>query len=153
MDSRNRNASRVEEVIENGEFNETIEKSLEREGQGCKHNVMTRFFCGPESFCKNGGQEALDRAKENTLKHYAVVGLLEHFQLTFKICQKRFPYFLPVFPRDPASLKVNQGMKSNTRKERKREMRFFAASPLSFAAPPLMREIGKREPARSLTNP
>ena len=98
--------------------------------------------------CKNGGQEALDRAKENILKHYAVVGLLEYFQLTFKICQKRFPYFMPVFPRDPASLRVNQGMKSKARKERTREMRFFAASPLSFAAPPLMREIGKREPAR-----
>ena len=87
-------------MTENGEFNDTTEQCFEREGQRCKQIVMTQFFCGTESFCKNGGQEALDRAKKNILKYYVVVGWLEHFHLTLNILQKSLPFSLPVAPRD-----------------------------------------------------
>ena len=111
--ARHRPAWRINKMIQNGEFNETIEQCFEREGQGCKHNLMTRFFCGPKTFCKNDGRRALERAKGNILKHYVVVGLLEHFHLTLNILQMRLPYFLPVVPRDP-DFKMNQAVKLNS---------------------------------------
>ena len=73
---------------------------------------MTRFFCGPDKFCKDDPLRALDRAKENILKHYVVIGLLERFDLTLKILQKRLPYFFPVVPRNP-DFKVNQAVKES----------------------------------------
>ena len=110
--ARHRPPERVQEMIESGEWNDTIEECFEKEGQGCKHNIMTRFFCGPASYCKNNPKKALKRAKENIVKYYAVVGLLEHFDLTLKIIQKRLPSFLPVIPRDPG-LRENQAKKTN----------------------------------------
>ena len=74
---------------------------------------MTRFFCGTEDYCKNDSQRALERAKKNVVHHYAVVGLLEHFQVTLKILQRRLPYFVPVVPKSPTDLRVNKGVKSN----------------------------------------
>ena len=73
---------------------ETIEQCFENQHQGCRYNVMTRFFCGPEPYCKTGSNETLAKAKENILRHYAVVGLLEHFDLYLKILNKRFSLFL-----------------------------------------------------------
>ena len=98
MRTTNRPKKRVKQMIDSGEFYDTIEQCFEKQGQGCKYNVMTRFFCGTEAFCKSDARKALERAKENILNHYATVGLLEHFHLTLKITQRRLPYFLPVVP-------------------------------------------------------
>ncbi|XP_078384454.1 uronyl 2-sulfotransferase-like isoform X2 [Oculina patagonica] len=114
MRTQNRPVKRVNEMIRSGEFNETIEECFEKQGQGCKHNVMTRFFCGTEEFCRNDPQKALARAKENILSHYAVVGLLEYFHLTLQITQRRLPYFLPVVPIDPEDLRLNETKKKNS---------------------------------------
>ena len=111
--SRNRPKDRIKQMIKSGEWNETIEECFEKQGQGCIPNVMTRFFCGTEDYCKNDARRALERAKENILHHYAVVGLLEHFQVTLKILQRRLPYFVPVVPKSPTDLRVNKGVKSN----------------------------------------
>ena len=109
--TRHRPPKRVQQMIESGEWYDTIEQCFDKEGQGCKHNLMTRFFCGPERFCKKDPLKALERAKENIVKYYAVVGLLEHFNLTLRIIQKRLPCFLPVIPRDP-SFRQNQAKTS-----------------------------------------
>ena len=109
MRTTNRPEKRVKQMIDSGEFYETIEQCFERQGQGCKHNVMTRFFCGTADFCKNDAKKALERAKENILKHYAAVGLLEHFHLSLKVVQRRLPFFLPVIPEEPAHMKLNEG--------------------------------------------
>ena len=97
-DTQRRPTDRVNEMIKSGEINDTIEECFEKQGQGCKYNVMTRFFCGPEAFCKSDPRKALTRAKENIVKYYAVVGLLENFLLTLQIIRKRLPCFLPVIP-------------------------------------------------------
>lgn len=114
MRTKNRPLDRVNEMIRTGEFNETIEQCFEKQSQGCKHNVMTRFFCGTEDFCRNDAQKALERAKENILNHYAVVGLLEHFYLTLKITQRRLPFFLPVVPKDPEEMRLNEGRRKKS---------------------------------------
>jgi len=109
MRSTNRAEERVKKMIETGEFNDTIEQCFEKQGIGCKYNLMTRFFCGTEDFCMNDTEKALARAKENILNHYAAVGLLEHFLLTLKIIQRRLPYFLPVLPEELTHFKLNEG--------------------------------------------
>lgn len=111
MRTTNRPRQRVKYMIDSGEFYETIEQCFEKQGQGCKYNVITRFFCGTESFCKSDAKKALERAKENILNHYATVGLLEHFHLSLKIIQRRLPYFLPVVPEEPLHMKLNEGKK------------------------------------------
>ena len=111
MRTTNRPKKRVKQMIDSGEFYDTIEQCFEKQGQGCKYNVMTRFFCGTEAFCKSDAKKALKRAEENILNHYATVGLLEHFHLTLKIIQRRLPYFLPVVPEEPAHMKLNEGKK------------------------------------------
>ena len=113
MRSANRPLDRVRQMIESGEINDTIEQCFEKQGQGCKYNVMTRFFCGTEHFCKSDAQKALVRAKEHIVNHYAAIGLLEHFHLTLKLLQRRLPYFFPVVPGDPSDMKVNEGMSRN----------------------------------------
>lgn len=111
MRSTNRPKDRIQQMIDSGEWNETIEECFEKQSQGCRRNVMTRFFCGTDRFCKSDAPNALIKAKENILQHYAVVGLLEHFQLTLKILQRRLPFFVPVVPRNPSELRVNEGVR------------------------------------------
>lgn len=77
-----------------GQWNESIEDCLEKQHDGCKWNVMTRFFCGPEPFCKNGGEKALQRAKFNLEHYYASVGVLEHLKEFVKVLHKRLPGFV-----------------------------------------------------------
>ena len=86
---------RVEDMIKSGEYNETLEECFERQRKGCQNNIMTRFLCGPEPFCKTGSGEALARAVENVSRRYAVVGLLEHYDVYLKILHKRLPKFFP----------------------------------------------------------
>ena len=114
--TRHRNPLHLQKMIDSGEINDTIEECFEKQGKWCKYNVMTRFFCGPEAFCKSNPQKALEKAKENIVKYYAVVGLLEHFHLTLQVIQKRLPCFLPVIPRDP-HWRDNKGTKKNVSEE------------------------------------
>ena len=109
MRTTNRPKQQVKQMTDSGEFNETIEQCFEKQGQGCKHNVMTPFFCGTEDFCKSDTKKALERAKENIFNHYATVGLLEYIDLTLKVIQRRLPYFLPVLPEEPENMKLNEG--------------------------------------------
>lgn len=111
MRSTNRPKDRIQQMIDSGEWTETIEECFEKQSQGCKRNVMTRFFCGTDRFCKSDAPKALIKAKENILQHYAVVGLLEHYQITLKILQRRLPFFVPVVPRNPSELRVNEGVR------------------------------------------
>lgn len=111
--ARHRPPERLKEMIDSGEIRDTVEECFDKMGQGCKHNVMTRFFCGPENFCKKDPKKALKMAKENIVKYYGVVGLLEHFNLTLKIIQKRLPCFLPIIPMDPGYRDNQSKIKTN----------------------------------------
>ena len=62
-------------------------------------------FCGHEPFCAEFGSElALQVAKENVEKHYAVVGLVENINGTLKVLENELPeifkvknYLFPAF--------------------------------------------------------
>lgn len=67
------------------------------------------FFCGHEPFCRQPTMRALNQAKENVKKHYAVVGATEYLKETIEVLE----YFLPSFfegAKDDYERKVH-GMK------------------------------------------
>ncbi|XP_066288201.1 uronyl 2-sulfotransferase-like [Branchiostoma lanceolatum] len=60
---------------------------------GPKTFIMTQFFCGQESICMEPSQMAVERAKENIRRHYAVVGVLEEFSSFLRVLEVVMPQF------------------------------------------------------------
>lgn len=77
-----------------GHWNVTLLQCLEKQYEGCKWNVMTRFFCGPEAFCKTGNGRALSQAKYNMANYYSSIGVLEYLKEFIEVLHKRLPKFV-----------------------------------------------------------
>lgn len=71
--------------------NESITDCLRNKHSGCEHNLMTKYFCGHEAFCTQNGSRALIRAKQNLRSQFAVVGVLEHMDITMKLLRAVLP--------------------------------------------------------------
>ncbi|XP_028412134.1 heparan sulfate 2-O-sulfotransferase hst-2-like isoform X1 [Dendronephthya gigantea] len=121
--SPNRYAHKLKRLKELGHFNVTIEKCLEKQYEGCVWNHMTRFFCGPQAFCKSGSDEALAAAKHNMLHYYASVGIMEYINEFVMVLHKRLPDFVLPPPRDGMrKKKVTKGVTKNGISESTRSM-------------------------------
>ncbi|XP_078683851.1 uronyl 2-sulfotransferase-like [Branchiostoma floridae x Branchiostoma belcheri] len=55
--------------------------------------LLTRFFCGHDAICLKPSQLAVEKAKENIRRHYAVVGVLEEFSSFLKVLEGVMPQF------------------------------------------------------------
>ncbi|XP_035681319.1 uronyl 2-sulfotransferase-like [Branchiostoma floridae] len=55
--------------------------------------MMTKFFCGHDDICMQPTQAAVEKAKENIRRHYAVVGVLEEFSSFLKVLEVVMPQF------------------------------------------------------------
>ncbi|XP_078683850.1 uronyl 2-sulfotransferase-like [Branchiostoma floridae x Branchiostoma belcheri] len=55
--------------------------------------LLTRFFCGHDAICLKPSQLAVEKAKENIRRHYAVVGVLEEFSSFLKVLEVVMPQF------------------------------------------------------------
>ena len=83
---------------------ETIIECLQSRHEGCATNLMTKYFCGHERFCKDGSAQAALRARENLLKDFAVVGVLEELKLSYQVFKKVLPqYFGTIEPAAAAA--------------------------------------------------
>ena len=91
--SKDRPKNRIREMMETGEFNETLSECFEKQHRGCENNVMTRFFCGDEALCEKGTAKAVELAKYNMKHYYAAIGLTENFNLYLKLLRKRLPRY------------------------------------------------------------
>lgn len=79
--------------------NESIIDCLKNGHEGCSPNLVTKYFCGHEGFCKDGSARTLLRAKENLVRDFAVVGILEELELSYRVFGKVLPeYFGSVDP-------------------------------------------------------
>lgn len=94
-----------------GQYNVTLEECIEKQYEGCKPNVMTRFFCGPESFCKSGSRKALLQAKYNMLHYYSSIGVVEHLKEYIQVLHKRLPTFIVKSPKRFGKKFVTTGVK------------------------------------------
>ncbi|ODM97953.1 Heparan sulfate 2-O-sulfotransferase pipe [Orchesella cincta] len=58
------------------------------------HRRQTMFFCGHDEKCVEfNGEWAMQKAKRNVEKHYAVVGVLEEMDITLKVLENYIPRF------------------------------------------------------------
>ena len=94
-----------------GHWNVTLEQCLEKQYEGCKRNVMTRFFCGPMTFCKTGNKNALSQAKYNMLHYYSSIGVLEYLNTFVQVLHKRLPKFIINSPRGLPMKFVTSGVR------------------------------------------
>ncbi|XP_078602244.1 uronyl 2-sulfotransferase-like [Branchiostoma floridae x Branchiostoma japonicum] len=55
--------------------------------------MLTQYFCGQSTICTKPSQVAVEVAKENIRRHYAVVGVLEEFRSFLKVLEVVMPQF------------------------------------------------------------
>ncbi|CAH1268000.1 UST [Branchiostoma lanceolatum] len=55
--------------------------------------ILTQYFCGQSTICTRPSQAAVEVAKENIRRHYAVVGVLEEFSSFLKVLEVVMPQF------------------------------------------------------------
>jgi len=78
-----------------------------RDGFG-DHRRQSMFFCGHEDDCVGFNTEkALNKAKENVEKHYAVVGVLEEMNKTLTVLE----HYIPRFFKGATDIYYNQVQK------------------------------------------
>lgn len=106
-----RPADKLQEMKKSGQFNETLQQCFQQQHQGCQLNVMTQFFCGYQDYCAKGNQRALNQAKQNILANYAVIGLLEEWELSSQLFRKILPEFFTQIHEKIARYKVNKNRK------------------------------------------
>ena len=94
-----------------GHWNVTLEQCIDKQYEGCKWNTMTRFFCGPEPFCKKGNKKALSKAKYNMQHYYSAIGIVEHLNEFIQVLHKRLPKFIIKPPKTLSKKFVTSGVK------------------------------------------
>lgn len=74
----------------------TVNECIEEEYDEClekKSFVTVPFFCGQEGMCQYPTPEALNRAKRNIVKYFAIVGLTEEYSSYLKVLECVFPQY------------------------------------------------------------
>ena len=103
----------INAILDHRHSGETLLSCIEHHHEGCAHNWMTKYFCGHERFCKLGNEQALEYAKENLRKEFAVVLILEEIELSFKVLKTILPnYFSQVDPLKFKLPRINENKKS-----------------------------------------
>ena len=80
--------------------NRTFDSCLEQGLEECTNPYIAPyrclqipFFCGHDEVCVTKSREALEKAKQNVDKEYAVVGLTEDTRSFFQVIQQKIPSF------------------------------------------------------------
>ena len=55
--------------------------------------TIVPYFCGQDTMCESGSYNALQRAKQNMLRHYSVVGYMERLEDFFVAIEYMIPSF------------------------------------------------------------
>ena len=96
----------IQAILNPSHKNESLKTCLEQIHEGCQLNLMTKYFCGHQPFCKTGSLEALDQAKENIVNHFSVVGIMEDLTLSYKVFRHVIPGHFKLL--DPIADSQNQ---------------------------------------------
>ena len=104
----------IQSILNPAHKNETIVMCTEHQHEGCAHNLMTKYFCGHQRFCKLGNKEALNRAMENLRKDFAVVGLVEEMELSLKVMARTLPKYFGELGHEVGVMNKNENQKELT---------------------------------------
>ncbi len=87
----------IQALLDPKHKNETLLECIEHQHEGCAHNWLTKYFCGHDRFCKLGNEQSLKIAKENLLRDFTAVGILEEMDLSMTLFETLLPgYFKSV---------------------------------------------------------
>ena len=104
------------------------------------HRGQIMQFCGQEPVCRLfNNPEALQIAKKNVERHYAVVGITENMNMTLTVAEKKMPQYFrgakKIYFNDPKVIQarsanfykfpVSPEVKSLVRKKFKYEIEFY----------------------------
>ena len=109
----------IQAILNPKHKNETILECIEHQHEGCAHNWLTKYFCGHDRFCKLGNEQALKMAKENLLRDFTAVGILEEMDRSMTLFETLLPgYFKAVGGEKlPQTNKNEQSMRLSSREE------------------------------------
>ena len=77
-------------------YKRTINTCVEEDHTECTLNnslIALPFFCGHDPVCQFPNMEALNRAKQNVVKYYGVVGLIEEYLPFLEVLSCVFPQY------------------------------------------------------------
>lgn len=99
----------IQKMLKPAHKNESLLECISRRENGCAHNLLTKYFCGHQGYCRLGNKEALGQAKVNMREKFALVGLLEEMDLSLKILSQVLPgFFSQVYSVDDDLPMVNK---------------------------------------------
>ena len=85
--------------------NESMEDCLRHQTGGCETNVMTRYFCGNNVYCKSGGIVALNQALVNLVRSFTVVGIVEDMKQSLQLFAHTLPRYFHQADKMPPQVK------------------------------------------------
>ena len=104
----------IQAILDPNHKNESLATCLKFSHEGCTPNLMTKYFCGHEKMCGSGSDKALRKAKENIMKHFAVVGLMEDLKRSYQLFKVLLPQYLGNWDIGKALSKINSNEHSMT---------------------------------------
>ncbi len=104
----------IQSILDPAHRNETLLDCLKEQHEGCTHNLMTKYFCGHQPFCKLGSEEALSHAMENMRKDFAVVGLVEEMELSLQLLVKTIPAYFGKLTTEAGIVNKNENKRELT---------------------------------------
>ena len=90
----------IQALLNPNNKNETLLDCIKHQHEGCAHNWLTKYFCGHDRFCKLGNKQALRTAKENILRDFAAVGVLEEIEETMALFHTLLPEYFSTSQED-----------------------------------------------------
>ena len=112
----------IQRILDPKHRNETLSDCVRQQHEGCVRNLVTKYFCGHEYWCKNGDSKALDTAKKNLANHFAVVGIVEEMELSMRVMGLVLPQYFGMDSGDVLTLPaLNKNERTASLSERERE--------------------------------
>ena len=75
----------IQQSLDPAHRDEDLLTCLQSQHEGCTHNLLTKYFCGHDLWCKNGDQRALQTAKDNLKNRCALVVFNKGSSTKFKL--------------------------------------------------------------------
>ena len=109
----------IQAILNPKHKNESLLECIEHQHEGCTHNWLTKYFCGHDRFCKLGNEQALRTAKENILRDFTAVGILEEMEKSMALFRTLLPGYFSVDNIDqlPQSNKNEKSLQLTSREE------------------------------------
>ena len=112
----------IQGILDPKHRNETLSECIRQQHEGCVHNLVTKYFCGHEFWCKDGDKRALDSAKDNLLGYFAVVGIVEEMSLSLRLMRSVLPQYFRTEREDDLTISaLNKNERTARLSESERE--------------------------------